>query len=123
MPEFDLNRFLRELKEDEGVVYRIYPDPIHGAACPTLGVGHLIKRGDKHYGLPLGTAVSHSDVETYLTGDVRAALANARRLYTDFDDLPTEVQLIIANMIFNLGYTGLDNCHPTNIIFLLKPLN
>ena len=106
MPEFDLNRFIRDLKEHEGVVYKIYPDPIHGAAAPTLGVGHLIKPGDKHYGLPLGTAVSPNDVETYLAGDVRTALANARRLYTDFDHLPSEVQLIIANMIFNLGYNG-----------------
>ena len=106
MPAFDQNRFILDLKEHEGVVYKIYPDPIHGAAAPTLGVGHLIKPGDKHFGLPLGTAVSPADVETYLAGDVRTALANARRLYTDFDDLPTEVQLIIANMIFNLGYNG-----------------
>ena len=106
MPEFDLNRFIRDLKELEGVVYKIYPDPILGAAGPTLGVGHLIMPGDKHYGLPLGTVVARSDVETYLAGDVRTALANARRLHTDFDDLPTEVQLIIANMIFNLGYNG-----------------
>ena len=55
MPEFDHDRFIRDLKEHEGVIYRIYPDPIHGASAPTLGVGHLVQPGDKHYGLPLHT--------------------------------------------------------------------
>ena len=106
MTEFNMSRFIMELKEDEGVVYKIYPDPIHGVSAPTLGVGHLVVQGDKHYGLPIGTEVSAEDVDTYLADDVEVALSNARSLYPDFDVLPSEVQLIIANMIFNLGYTG-----------------
>ena len=54
----------------------------------------------------IGTEVSAEDVDKYLADDVEVALSNARSLYPDFDVLPSEVQLIIANMIFNLGYTG-----------------
>ena len=31
------------------------------------------------------------------------------KLYPDFDDLPEEVQLIVANMMFNMGLTRLKN--------------
>ena len=48
MTEFNMSRFIMELKEDEGVVYKIYPDPIYGVSAPTLGVGHLVVQGDKH---------------------------------------------------------------------------
>ena len=34
-------------------------------------------------------------------------LMSASVLYPDFDDLPEECQLIIANMMFNLGYPRL----------------
>merc|ERR1719481_2418459 len=104
---FDLQRFKTDIKQHEGLRYEIYPDPIHGAAAPTLGYGHLVKRGDKHYGLPIGTPVSPSDVEAYLTADLQIAVSESRRLYSNFDSLPSEVQLIIANMMFNMGYSRL----------------
>ena len=47
---FDMWRFQRDLKRYEGVRYDIYPDPLHGASHATVGVGHLLIRGDKHYG-------------------------------------------------------------------------
>ena len=43
-------RFQRDLKRYEGVRYDIYPDPLHGASHATVGVGHLLIPGDKHYG-------------------------------------------------------------------------
>ena len=45
---------------------------------------------------------------TYLNKDSNNALRDARRLYSGvFDSLPSEVQLIIADMMFNLGYSRL----------------
>ena len=35
--------------------------------------------------------------------DVQTVLSECTVLYPDFDDLPEEVQQIIANMMFNLG--------------------
>jgi len=34
-------------------------------------------------------------------------LSDCNKLYSDFEDLPEEAQLIIANMMFNLGYPRL----------------
>jgi len=34
-------------------------------------------------------------------------IEDCHRLYEDFDDLPEEAQLVIANMCFNLGYPRL----------------
>ena len=59
-------------------------------------------------GLPIGTSISHEDVMTYLNRDSATALRDARRLYSGvFDSLPSEVQLIIADMMFNMGYSRL----------------
>ena len=47
---FDMRKFQQDLRHYEGVRYTIYPDPLHGASHATVGVGHLLIRGDKHYG-------------------------------------------------------------------------
>ena len=39
--------------------------------------------------------------------DVKTVLSDCKKLYNDFDELPEEAQLIIANMMFNMGYTRL----------------
>ena len=56
------------------------------------------------YGPPIGTVITEEDMLDYLNRDSTTALAESRRLYADFDDLPSDVQLIIADMMFNLGY-------------------
>ena len=104
---FDKDRFIADLKKHEGVVLKIYPDPIHGAAAPTCGVGHLLKPGDPHYGQPIGTVITEREMLAYLEEDVATALSDAARLYPDFSSLPGEAQQVIADMIFNLGYVGL----------------
>lgn len=59
-------------------------------------------------GLPIGTRISDRDLMTYLNRDSASALRDARRLYPGvFDRLPAEVQLIIADMMFNLGFSRL----------------
>ena len=104
MPSFDMKKLQEELKYYEGVILKIYPDPLHGSSHATCGVGHLLVPRDKHYGLPMGTAITEQDMMDYLNRDTATALAMSRRLYMDFDHLPGEVQLIIADMMFNLGY-------------------
>ena len=39
--------------------------------------------------------------------DIAVTIEDCHRLYKDFDELPEEAQLIIANMMFNLGYPRL----------------
>merc|ERR1712126_38026 len=62
---------------------------------------------DRYYGSPVGTTVPAWQRDAYLRTDSANALRDSRRLYQDFDRLPSEVQLIIADMMFNLGYSRL----------------
>ena len=67
-------------------------------------------------GQPIGTRISHQDLMTYLNNDSANALRDARRLYSGvFDRLPSEVQHIIADMMFNLGYSRLSRLDTENL--------
>ena len=101
---FDKKQFIEDLKKHEGVVLKIYLDSTNN---PTCGMGHKLVPGDPHYGKPLGTVITEKEMLAYLEKDVADALANARRLYPKFSELPEEAQQIIVNMIFNMGFTGL----------------
>ena len=92
---------LREgLKVDEGCVYQIYNDHL---GYPTFGIGHLVNGHDKEHGWSVGTDVEEDRVEEVFEQDVQIVLSDCEILYPDFYDLPEEAQLIIANMMFNMG--------------------
>jgi GH24 family phage-related lysozyme (muramidase) len=69
----------------------------------TFGIGHLVKESDAEHGLAVGTAISADRCKEAFEQDVESVLADCKILYSDFDDLPEEVQQIVANMMFNLG--------------------
>ena len=89
-----------EIAADEGVENEIYLDHL---GLPTFGIGHLVLDSDPEYGEPVGTPVSEDRVNECFDKDVEIVLDDCRLLYEDFDDLPEEVQLIVANMMFNMG--------------------
>ena len=89
-----------ELEIDEGVKYEIYLDHL---GLPTFGIGHLVTENDPEHGQEVGTEVSEERVAEVFESDVQVTLDECQRLYSDFDELPEEVQLIIANMMFNMG--------------------
>ena len=93
-----------ELADDEGCKYEIYLDHL---GLPTFGIGHLIREFDPENGQPVGTPVSEERVRQAFNLDIIVTLEDCDRLYPDFDDLPEEAQLVIANMCFNLGYPRL----------------
>ena len=67
----------------------------------------MITADDPESALSVGTAVSEERVHSLFRRDIAITLEDCQRLYPDFDDLPEEVQLIVANMMFNLGYPRL----------------
>lgn len=89
-----------ELKIDEGCKYEIYLDHL---GLPTFGIGHLVLNSDPEYGQPVGTPVSEDRVNECFAKDVETVLSECSQLYPNFSVLPEEVQLIIANMMFNMG--------------------
>jgi len=96
----NIDQLREELKVDEGVKYEIYLDHL---GLPTFGIGHLVLESDEEYGQPVGTSVSETRVNECFEKDVEQVLSDCKTLYSDFDNLPGEVQLIIANMMFNMG--------------------
>ncbi len=96
----NIEQLRKELEVDEGVKYEIYNDHL---GYPTFGIGHLVRDSDPEAGAALGTPISEDRVIEAFNEDVETVLSDCNILYDDFGDLPEEAQLIIANMMFNLG--------------------
>jgi len=96
----NIEQLREELKVDEGCKYEIYLDHLH---LPTFGIGHLVLDSDPEYGQPVGTPVSEDRVNECFAKDVETVLSECSLLYPNFSVLPEEAQLIIANMMFNMG--------------------
>ena len=100
----NLDKLREEIALDEGIKYEIYLDHL---GLPTLGIGHLVRESDVEYGEPVGTPVTEERVIELFESDVLSVLEDCDRLYPEFETLPEEAQLIIANMMFNMGYSRL----------------
>ena len=96
----NIDQLREELERDEGCVYQIYNDHL---GYPTFGIGHLVTGHDKEHGWSVGTDVEEDRVREVFEQDVQTVLSDCEILYPDFYDLPEEVQLIVANMMFNMG--------------------
>jgi lysozyme len=96
-----IDQLRKELEADEGCKYEIYLDHL---GLPTFGIGHLVTKNDQEHGQPVGTPVSEERVQEAFEQDIEVTLSECRKHYNDYyNDLPEEVQLVLANMMFNLG--------------------
>jgi len=102
----NIDKLREELKEDEGCKNEIYLDHI---GLPTFGIGHLVTEWDQEYEKEVGTEVSEDRVNNCFQVDIWGTINDCKVLYSNFDELPEEVQLILANMMFNLGRPRLTN--------------
>ena len=96
----DIEKLREEIKYDEGSVNKIYLDHL---GLATFGIGHLVTEWDEEYGWEVGTPVSEDRCNEVFDSDIQVVLSDCEHLYPDFDELPEEVQRIIANMMFNMG--------------------
>lgn len=96
----DLIKLREELEEDEGIKHEIYLDHL---GYPTFGIGHLITKTDPEFGDEVGTPIEDERVQQAFEKDVGTVVYDCRKLYSNFDSLPEEVQRIVANMMFNMG--------------------
>ena len=100
----DLEKLREELEIDEGCKYEIYLDHLGYA---TFGVGHLITEDDPEDGWEVGTSIDTVRVHEAFEDDVQSVLTDCEKLYVQWEHLPEEAQRVIANMMFNMGYTRL----------------
>ena len=98
----NIEQFREELKIDEGVKYEVYLDHL---GLPAPGIGHLIKETDPEHGLEVGTVISEERVNELFDEDIKVTISECEDLFNNFNDLPEEAQLILANMMFNMGET------------------
>lgn len=100
----DLDVLRKEITDDEGCKYEIYLDHL---GLPTCGIGHLIKESDEEHGKPVGTKVSEERVKQLFDEDIKVTLEECQDLFTTdisaWEALPEEAQLVLANMMFNMG--------------------
>lgn len=101
----DMKKLREEIEFDEGVVHKIYLDHL---GYPTFGIGHLVRETDPEHGLAVDTPVSEKRVEEAFQQDMLTVESDCVRMFADFRELPEEVQRVIANMMFNLGFTRLN---------------
>jgi len=96
----DLDKLQEQLAEDEGCKYEIYLDHL---GYKTFGVGHLVRATDPENDMDIDTEVSKERVDECFKADIAITIEDCNVLYTNFNDIPEEAQLILANMMFNLG--------------------
>ena len=111
----DIEILKQQLTEDEGCKYEIYLDHL---GYKTFGIGHLCKATDPENDLEVGAEVSKDRVDECFLNDIDKVIEDCIILYDDFYTLPDEAQLIIANMMFNLGRPRL-----TNFVRMRKAVN
>ena len=100
----NIDKLREQLAEDEGCKFEIYLDHL---GYETFGIGHLVRDFDPEYGEPVGTHVPEERVIDAFEGDIDITLADCLLVFDDFASFPEEVQLILANMMFNMGLTRL----------------
>jgi GH24 family phage-related lysozyme (muramidase) len=101
----------------EGRRKRVYLDT---EGHPTVGIGFNLDRTDARVRLAAlgidydgvrGGSVDLTDdqVDALFSGDVDSAVASARLVVESFDGLASNAQMVLVDMVFNLGRGGLAN--------------
>ena len=113
----NIDELREEIAQDEGKVMSVYLDHLN---LPTLGIGHLINEWDEEYGKPVGTEVSKERVNECFAKDIEITIADCKILYPNFDELPEEAQLILCNMMFNMGRPRLTKFRKMNLAIAVE---
>ena len=95
-----IEQLREELVADEGCIYAVYLDHLD---LKTVGIGHLCRPSEPEHSMEVGAPVSEDRVLELFDRDMAWTLKDCHRLLPEFSDLPEEVRLIVANMMFNLG--------------------
>lgn len=105
------------IEDHEGIRYRTYKD---SKGKRTIGVGfNLQSPGAKKMISSLGInyekvksgklILTQDQIEKLFEKKTEEALSGARRNIDNFDNLPKDIQLVVVDMIYNLGVTGFMN--------------
>ena len=97
----NLVKLQNEIADDEGIKYELY---LCSESHLTGGIGHLITEWDKdYYDKPVGTPVPNEQVNEWFERDIETTINDCKLLFSQFDNLPEDIQHVLANMCFQLG--------------------
>jgi lysozyme len=95
-----IEQLREELVADEGCIYVVYLDHL---GLKTVGIGHLCRESDPEFNMEVGDPVSEERVAELFAEDISWTISDCHKLLPGFNDLPETVQLIVANMTYNMG--------------------
>lgn len=96
----NLNILKEQIIADEGQCLAVYECT---QGYKTIGVGHMIKKSDPEFEYKIGDLITKERSDTLLEQDLDMTIKDCEHVIPTWDYLPEEVQLICANMVFNLG--------------------
>ena len=96
----NLDQLREELTIDEGKRLDVY---MCTADKATVGIGHMIRANDPEAALAVGDTITEERCQELFDEDIEGVIEDCDRLIKNFPILEPEAQLIIANMMFNLG--------------------
>ena len=97
----NLMKIQDEIAEDEGIKYELY---LCSEGHLTGGIGHLITEWDtEYYDKPIGTKVEIDQVDDWFAKDIKVSVKDCEDLFSNFNDLPEDIQHVLINMSFQLG--------------------
>ena len=109
----DVKRVYEEIASDEGKILHVY---LCSENHKTTGIGHKLLPSDPEIDLPVHGAYDEVPEEDSISEgrcyelfqqDVHIAIDGCRNIYSNWDELPQEMQHILVNMCFQLGQGGL----------------
>lgn len=93
-----------DLEMDEGIVHGIYIDTLGNKTC---GIGHMCRPDEPEYSMDVGSEITTERVNELYKEDIESVLNDCEWLFDDWDNLPEEIKLVLANMMFNMGLSKL----------------
>jgi len=112
----DVKELYQEISSDEGKILHAYLcTELHA----TVGIGHKILDTDpekelKIYGVnweevPDDQCITEDRCYILFQEDVQIAIGGCMNIYSNWDELPQEMQHVLVNMAFQMGQRGLSN--------------
>jgi lysozyme len=112
----DVKELYQEISSDEGKILHAYLcTELHA----TVGIGHKILDTDPEkeleiYGVnweevPDDQCITEDRCYILFQEDVQIAIGGCMNIYSNWDELPQEMQHVLVNMAFQMGQRGLSN--------------
>ncbi len=97
----NVHKLKTEIETDEGSSQAIYLDHL---GYKTFGIGHLVRKDDPESDMDVGDEVTLDRITEVFESDMESVMGDCEKAFPDIYDMPEDIQHVIANMMFNLGF-------------------